>query len=203
MASAHDKYARDYDNQIKNHDCHIAEILFGLSYEYIKNGDSLLDIGIGTGISSKLFNLAGLNVFGIDGSAEMLDICKTKGIAKELVEQDLLVFPWPYQKDTFDHIISCGVFHFIGDLGKLFDEIACIHKKEGIFAFTIMDGKDDQHNRGKYQKRIEDGLNIYSHKASYLYQLMKNHHYGKEKETISFVGQTRFRAIVARKGKNV
>jgi predicted TPR repeat methyltransferase len=106
MASAHDKYARDYDNQIKNHDCHIAEILFGLSYEYIKNGDSLLDIGIGTGISSKLFNLAGLNVFGIDGSAEMLDICKTKGIAKELVEQDLLVFPWPYQKDTFDHIIS-------------------------------------------------------------------------------------------------
>jgi hypothetical protein len=33
MASAHDKYARDYDNQIKNHDCHIAEILFGLSLE--------------------------------------------------------------------------------------------------------------------------------------------------------------------------
>jgi predicted TPR repeat methyltransferase len=201
MASAHDKYAKEYDNQIKNYDCYIAEILFGLSYEYIKKGDTLLDIGIGTGISSKLFYLAGLHVFGIDVSAEMLNICKTKGIAKELIEHDLLAFPWPYQGDMFNHIICCGVFHFIGDLDKIFDEISRIHKNDGIFAFTVMDGKDNQGNREKYQERIEDGLNIFSHKASYIYKLMKNNHYSKEKEVICFVGQTRFRAIVARKGK--
>jgi predicted TPR repeat methyltransferase len=201
MASAHDKFAKEYDNQIKNYDCYIAEVLFGLSYEYVKKADTLLDIGIGTGISSRLFYLAGLDIFGIDVSRAMLSICKTKGIAKELIEQDLLVFPWPYQDDMFNHIICCGVFHFIGDLDKIFDEISRIHKNDGIFAFTVIDGKDNQRNREKYQKQIEDGLNIFSHKASYIHNLMKKNNYSKEKEIISFVGQTQFRAIVARKDK--
>jgi predicted TPR repeat methyltransferase len=202
MTSAHDKYAKEYDYQIKNYDCYIAEVLFGLSYEYIKKGDALLDIGIGTGISSKLFYLAGLHISGIDGSAEMLNICKTKGIAEELIEQDLLVFPWPYRDDMFNHVICCGVFHFIGDLDKMFDEISRIQKNDGIFAFTVMDGKDNQRNQERYQERIEDGLNIFSHKARYIYKLMKNNHYSKEKEIISFVGQTQYRAIVARKGND-
>ncbi|MEN4013116.1 MAG: class I SAM-dependent methyltransferase [Bellilinea sp.] len=201
MVSAHDKYADEYDGQIKNYDCYIADVLFGLSYEYTKKGDTILDMGIGTGISSRLFYLAGLQVYGIDGSSEMLNICKTKGIAKELIKQDVLVFPWPYQDDMFNHIISCGVFHFIGNLDKLFDEISRVHKNDGIFAFTVMEGKDDQRNREKYQNRIEDGLNIFSHKASYIYKLLKNNCYSKEKEIVSFVGQTQFRVIVARKGK--
>jgi predicted TPR repeat methyltransferase len=201
MTSAHDKYAKDYDNQIKNYDCYIAEVLFGLSYEYINKGESILDVGIGTGISSKLFYLAGLQIYGIDGSAEMLSICKTKGIAKELIEQDLLVFPWPYQDDMFHHVICCGVFHFIGDLDKMFAEISRIQKNDGVFAFTVMDGKDNQRNQEKYQERIEDGLYIFSHKASYINKLMQNNNYIKEKEIISFVGQMTFRAFVARKGK--
>lgn len=82
MASAHDKYAKEYDDQIKNYDCYMAEVLFGLSYEYIKKGESILDVGIGMGISSKLFCLAGLQVFGIDVSAELLNICEKKGNRK-------------------------------------------------------------------------------------------------------------------------
>ena len=199
MSFAHDKYAKEYDDQIKAYDCYIAEVLFGLSYEFIKKGESLLDVGIGTGISSRLFYLPGLQVFGIDGSAEMLTICEKKGIAKELVEQDVLVLPWPYQDDMFHHVICCGVFHFIGDLEKIFEEITRIQKNDGILAFTVMDGGEEQRNQEKYKKRIEDGLNIFSHQASYIYQLMKKNNYSKEKEIISFVGQTQFRAIVARK----
>jgi predicted TPR repeat methyltransferase len=201
MASEHNKYAKEYDDQIKNYDCYIAEVLFGLSYEYIKKGESILDVGIGTGISSKLFYLTGLQIFGIDVSAEMLNICEKKGIAKELIEQDLLVFPWPYQNGMFNHVICCGVFHFIGDLDMMFEEISRIQKTDGIFTFTVMNGKDDRRNQEKYEKYIEDGFNIFCHKASYIYKLMKDNHYSKEKEIISFVGQTQFRAIVARKGK--
>lgn len=93
---------------------------------------------------------------------------KKKGIAKELTEQDLLVFPWPYQDDMFEHVICCGVFHFIGDLDKLFGEISRIQKTDGIFAFTAMNSNDGQHNQEKYGKRIEDGLSIFSHKPSYI-----------------------------------
>ena len=198
MDSAHDKYAHEYDQQIKEYDCYIAEVLFGLSYEYINEGESILDVGIGTGISSKLFYVAGLQVFGIDVSAKMLKICEEKGFAKELIEQDLLVFPWPYQKDMFDHVICCGVFHFFGDLDKMFEEISRIQKNDGVFAFTVM-MSEDLCNQGEYDSNIEDGFSIFCHKAGYINKLLGNFNYRKEKEIISFVGQSKFRVIVARK----
>jgi predicted TPR repeat methyltransferase len=199
MTSAHDIYAHEYDEQMKHYDCYIAEVLFGLSYEYIRKGETILDVGIGTGISSRLFSSAGLHVFGIDESAEMLKVCGKKGIAEELIEQDLLVFPWPYKNNMFHHVICCGVFHFIGDLEKMFKEISRIQKTGGILAFTIMNGNDDQRNEDEYDSHIENGLSIFCHSASYVYKLMKNNNYNKEKEIICFVGQTQFRSMVARK----
>ncbi len=199
MASRHDKYAPDYDLQIKNYDCYLAEVLFGLSYEHVKEGETLLDIGIGTGLSSSLFQRAGVQVFGIDGSAEMLALCRSKGIAQELVEQDLLQLPWPYADDQFQHVISCGVFHFMGDLEGIFAEIARVQKTGGLLAFTTMDAAEDAPQNMNYLQREEDGLAIFAHSASYLYRLMQDHHYLKEKELVSLVGRTPFRAILARK----
>ena len=200
MAFAHDKYAQEYDNQIKNYDCYIAEVLFGLSYEFIKKGETLLDVGIGTGISSTLFHLAGLQIFGIDGSSEMLKICEQKRIAKKLIHQELLVLPWPYPDGLFDHVICCGVLHFVSDLENIFEGFTRVQKNGGILAFTVMRDNNELPDKEKYEERIEAGLSIYSHKASYIYQLMKKNNFSKEKEIISFVGQTQFRAIVARSG---
>lgn len=198
MVSEHDKYAKEYDDQIRNYNCYIAEVLFGLSYEYIKKGESILDVGIGTGISSRLFYSAGLKVFGMDGSAEMLKICEQKGFSKELIEQDILTLPWPYQDDMFNHVVCCAVFHFIGDLDNLFEEISRIQKTGGIFAFTVMNNTGDQCVKGKYGKRIEDCMNIFSHKESYVNNLIKKNHYVKQKEISCFVGKNIFHAIVAR-----
>jgi ubiquinone/menaquinone biosynthesis C-methylase UbiE len=199
MPSEHDKFAKEYDVQIRTYNCYISDVLFGLSYEFIKKGESILDVGIGTGISSRLFYSNGLQVFGMDGSPEMLKICEQKEFAQELIEQDILTFPWPYQDDKFNHVICCGVFHFIGDLNMIFEEISRIQKTEGIFAFTVMNEIDDQPGLENYEKRIEDGLNIFSHNESYVNNLLIHNHYIKEKEIISFVGQTPFKAIVARK----
>ena len=127
MVSDHDKYAKEYDSQIKEYDCYIADVLFGLSYEYIKKGENLIDIGIGTGVSSCLFSKAELHIIGIDGSKEMLKICKMKRIADELIEHYMMVFPWPFQKQHFKHVICCGVFHFMGDLDRICHEISQLH----------------------------------------------------------------------------
>lgn len=199
MVSAHDKYAKDYDNQIIEYDCYIADVLFGLSYEYIKKGERLLDVGIGTGVSSSLFSKAGLHVIGIDGSTEMLNICKTKGIAEELIEHDLLVFPWPLQNQRFKHVICCGVFHFMADLDKIFQEISLLQDCEGIFTFTIQEDKflSDEHEKYKFNKEGE--FNIFTHNLSYIYKLMQDNHYTKEKEIVVQVGETQFRTIAAKK----
>jgi ubiquinone/menaquinone biosynthesis C-methylase UbiE len=116
MTSQHDKYAQDYDKSIFDYECYIADVLFGFSYEYIQEGENILDVGIGTGISSQLFHKAGLKIYGIDGSKAILDICRQKRIAQDLIEQDVLSVPWPYQNATFTHVVSCGLFHFIEKL---------------------------------------------------------------------------------------
>jgi predicted TPR repeat methyltransferase len=131
----------------------------------------------------------------------MLKACEKKGIAKELIEHDLLVFPWPYQDGMFNHAISCGVFHFLDDLDLVFNEISRLQKTGGIFVFTTMKWRDHQHEPEKYGCHIEDGMNIYSHQSTYVNSLLENNLYHKEKEIISSVGETQFRAIVARKAK--
>jgi predicted TPR repeat methyltransferase len=199
MVSIHDKYAKEYDSQIKEYDCYIADVLFGLSYEYIKKGEKLLDIGIGTGVSSFLFSKAGIRVSGIDGSREMLTICKTKGITEELIEQDLLVFPWPFHKQQFNHVICCGVFHFMGDLDQIFLEISHLHDSGGIFTFTIQEGKFFSNEHEKYKLNKEGEFNIFTHNLSYIYKLMQDNHYTKEKEIVVQVGETQFRTIAAKK----
>lgn len=197
MTSKHDKYAKEYDEQIQKYDCYIAEVLFGLSYEMVKKGESLLDVGIGTGVSSKLFRLAGLRIFGIDESTKMLEICRKKNISQELVSSNIQDTPWPYKSESIDHIISCGAFHFIEELTVIFAEIARIQKPDGIFAFTIMKAGMEEKIQQNYETHIEDDIRIFAHKMEYIDKLLKTHQYEKKKEIICFVGNTPFRAILA------
>ena len=134
----HDEQAAEYDRQIRDYKCFAQEALFGLIFEYVHPHDRLLDIGIGTGLGSLLFARAGLDVFGIDGSVEMLKICKSKGFARDLKQFDLRNIPLPYSDSFFDHVISCGVFHFFGDLKSMFKEVSRIIRPGGIFAFTVL-----------------------------------------------------------------
>ena len=85
----HDAYALDYDAQVDAYECYVADLLFGLAYEYIEPGQRLLDIGIGSGLSAWPFAKAGLEISGMDFSPVMLDICKSKGLAKDLTLHDL------------------------------------------------------------------------------------------------------------------
>ena len=139
--SGHDKSAEVYDDQAAEYDWLCSEALFGLTYEYVKPGQSLLDIGIGTGLSSILFHKAGLRVYGLDGSGAMLKVCESKGFASGLKQHDIRQQPLPYADDSFDHVISIAVFNFIGELGPIFEEVARIIRDGGIFGFMVFELK--------------------------------------------------------------
>jgi ubiquinone/menaquinone biosynthesis C-methylase UbiE len=62
--SAND-FAPNYDDYIRNCQWIGTDILFGLMFEYINPNQKLLDIGIGTGLSSILFKQAGLQIYRI------------------------------------------------------------------------------------------------------------------------------------------
>ena len=76
---SHDEFATIYDSRVKEYKSYGHEVIFGMCYEYIKPSDSLIDVGIGTGLCSVLFAKAGLNMTGLDESLEMLKECRKKG----------------------------------------------------------------------------------------------------------------------------
>lgn len=152
----HDEFASDYDADAARYKWHGPDVLLGLMFEFIEPEQSLLDIGIGTGLSSIPFQKAGLTVFGIDGSKEMLAICNQKEFAHELIQHDIRKVPLPYPDGSFDHVIASGVFHMLPDLTELFADVARLLKDLGTFGFTYgeyVPGTDD-----RFESVRDDGV---------------------------------------------
>ncbi len=185
----HDECAAEYDQQVREYKCFAHEALFGLNFEYVNPHERLLDLGIGTGLGSLPFARAGLEVFGIDGSIEMLKICKSKDFAKDLKQFDLRNTPLPYSDGFFDHVISCGVFHFFGNLEPMFKEVSRIIKPGGIFAFTVLaqtpekEEKAVSHNPQGYSEIQSDwGVTVFMHSNRYIERLLQGCGFDKLKE---------------------
>ena len=69
-----DEDAAQYEQEAAESGWHGHAILFGMMYEFVNPDETLLDIGIGTGLSSELFHKAGLHISGFDKSAKMLKL---------------------------------------------------------------------------------------------------------------------------------
>ena len=177
--SAHDEEAARYDQQVREYDSYGHDALFGMSFEYVNPHERLLDIGIGTGLASLPFAKVGLEVFGCDGSPGMLKVCESKAFAKELKVWDLEDTPLPYNDSYFNHVISCGVFHFFGELGPLVKEVLRIIKPGGIFAFTVAAQTSDEemaiHSnlQGYSETPTPWGVPIFKHSAGYVTNLLQ------------------------------
>lgn len=161
--------ADNYDNEVREYKSYGHDVIFGMSYEYVKPNEKILDLGIGTGLASIQFSSIGLKVYGLDFSEEMLNVCRNKGFAEELKLHNLSDSIIPYSDNFFHHILSCGVFHFIGELDNIFSEAARIMKQDGIFAFTI----SPNINKEDYVSEMTAwGVPIYKHSPNYIKRLL-------------------------------
>jgi len=136
--------AQGYDAQAQATNWRGPEVVFGLAYEYVSAGEKLLDLGIGSGLSSVPFHKAGLQIYGLDGSSEVLEVCRAKGIAAELKLHDLRLLPLPYPACFFDHLVCVAVLNSFPELEPLFAEVSRMLKPGGIFAFTVEEQKAGQ-----------------------------------------------------------
>lgn len=186
--SQHDAYVSDYDRQVRAYGCYVADLLFGLCWEYVQPGGRLLDLGIGTGLGAAPFVKAGLRASGMDSSPEMLAACLQKGITEELKLHDLLVFPWPYLDESFDHAICLGVLHFIPDLEGVYAEARRVLKAGGLFAFStqVPTAPDIQ---GPYQHLIVDGFDLFAHADNHVRAALQQAGFTLLKEQRCYVGQ--------------
>lgn len=172
-SSEHAKNAKEYDSLSGQYEWYGGEVLFGLVFEYISAGDKLLDLGIGTGLGSIPFHKAGLKIYGIDNSEEMLDVCREKGISQNLKTYDLSEDKLLYDNNEFNHIISCGVFHFFADLEHFFSESHRILVPNGTFSFIVQNSNDD------ISETVDEeyGIPVYGHSEIYIERLVEKYNF--------------------------
>lgn len=161
--------ASQYDKQVKTYSSYGHEAIFGMSFEFVNADEKLLDIGIGTGLASILFSKAGLKVYGLDASQEMLNACQSKSFTQALSLYNMADERIPYKDQYFNHVICSGAMHFVGDLANLFAEIKRVMKKGGLFAFTIA----PQETKADYNKEATSwGVPIFKHSLPYIMGLL-------------------------------
>lgn len=198
-AADHDAYAAEYDDQVKAYDSNVADELFGMCAAHIQPGQQILDAGIGTGLSAELFANAGLTVTGMDFSPAMLEICRIKGIAGNLIRHDLLNAPWPVEQEAFDLVICCGVMHFLTDLEVIFGETRRTLRGGGWFGFTTKVCQGPPAKDCHYQREIIGGFEIFSHTEQYLKMLLRDYFFMHSKRQRCFVGEDQFYIWIVQK----
>ncbi len=167
--SEYKELASNYDNQVKEYDSYGHNIIFGMSFEFVNADEKLLDIGIGTGLASILFSKAGLKIYGLDASQEMLNACQSKSFTQALSLYNMTDERIPYEDQYFNHVICCGAMHFVGDLANLFAEVRRVMKKGGLFAFTIAPQETEA---GYIKEATSWGVPIFKHSLPYIMGLL-------------------------------
>ncbi len=110
----YDEFAEDYEKAYNDVQYegprNVAQILKDhLPKRLTPASTRVFDAGCGTGmIGDVLFELGFKEVHGVDFSAGMLKLCAKKGYAS-LTEANLME-PLKFDSDSFDAVVSCGVF---------------------------------------------------------------------------------------------
>jgi predicted TPR repeat methyltransferase len=167
--------SRPYDDEAEATGWLGPEITFGLTYKYMNAGEKVLDLGIGTGLGSVLYHRAGLRVYGIDSSDEMLKLCEEKGFAERLKNHDLNAAPYPFEDSSMDHVVSVGVLHFFRDLATVFQETSRIVRDGGLFAFVVADrglGGEEEIIVGPEQTHTGSPVTMYRHSEDQIDSLL-------------------------------
>ena len=169
-----DEMISAYDEEAEATGWYGPEVVFGLTYAHVQPGQSMLDIGIGTGLGSILFLKAGLEIHGMDISPQMLDECRNKGFLS-LHLHDLCKTPYPFDSESIDHAVCTGVFNFFNDLSPVFQEATRILRKGGLFAFVVGDRSENETHSievGAEHTKSEKTVTMYLHSAKQIVELM-------------------------------
>lgn len=109
------------------------EIVFSLLGS-VKN-ESILELGIGTGVYAKAISRQGGIVYGLDLSTEMLKQIRTSAEKISLISGDMENIP--IQSNSMDAIICIRAIRLLSDLNKALIEINRVLKPSGIFVFNF------------------------------------------------------------------
>ena len=154
LEERYDEWAGEYDQDLREEFHWIApRVTVALMAKYVAQDARILDAGVGTGLVGECLIDAGYDdLHGIDLSVRMLDVARDKGLYREL-RQMTLGESLDFADDTFDAVISVGVFTTGHAPAHAFDELIRITRNGGYIFFSL---KTELHEEGF--GRFLDGL---------------------------------------------
>jgi len=151
VISKYDNWVSDYDQQ--HHQNGWKKLLNHVAYtlsSYLTTDDKILDIGCGTGLLGKeLSSYNFKNLDGIDISEKSLQFAKTFNIYNGLFKTELGK-KLNFADNSFDALVSCGVFTRQQVPLNSFEELIRILKLEGLFLVALrVEDNDYYYNKLK------------------------------------------------------
>ncbi len=141
-------FAGQYDTYVEAKILPDPAALFSLCSRFlaVSRPQKLLDVGIGTGLSSLPFQrqTPSLKIYGLDGSSVMLDKCQMTIPSAILKSVDLDRSPLPFRNDMFDVSISQGTLYFLKEAADIVASMIHVTRPGGLIAFNIEASPDDK-----------------------------------------------------------
>jgi ubiquinone/menaquinone biosynthesis C-methylase UbiE len=104
--------------------------------DFIRPGMKVLDLGCGDGLDIEYYRKLGADVYGLDGSQQLVAIARARNPGAEIVKGDFTK-KFPYEDNFFDVVLSKYAIQTAKDMDPCFTEVARVLKPHGTFLYLV------------------------------------------------------------------
>lgn len=157
-----------------------------LEFKLAKSNLTVLDLGVGTGQSIKLFTGKNCKIYAVDISNEMLKAAKQKYKKIKIFKYDIGngLDKLNFEHESFDIVIAVGVLEFVKNIKTIVKDVHQLLKPNSHFAFTYelllpdhnFQKQKVQGNANGYIKNPPDIINfkLYRRSKKEINEILKN-----------------------------
>ena len=151
-----------------------------LSGRNVEGINSIIDLGVGTGLLGELFanEIPNAIIHGVDLSERMANISRERktesgrDVYSIVVKADAQDFLESYADDAVDCIVASDVFIYVGDIEGVFKQSARCLSKDGLVGFTVESFEDNS------TSNLDGGLKLlpsgrFGHSRAYIDRVAK------------------------------
>jgi SAM-dependent methyltransferase len=110
-----------------------------LSFLEGRNGGTLLDAGCGPAVMTDVLLARGFEYHGIDRSEAMIAAARSRFPEDGRTEFQVAdILDLPFERDSFDVVLSLGVLEYVSDVDRAMDEIARVLRADGVYVFSML-----------------------------------------------------------------
>ena len=157
LEERYDQWATEYDKDLAEEFAWNApKTAVDLFAKHVPTGARILDAGAGTGLVGECLADSGYrDLYAMDLSVGMLEEARRKALYKEF-HQMTLGEELGFDTDSFDSVISVGVFTTGHAPAHAFDELARITKPGGLIVFSLRVDLYEEGGFKEYQAGLEE-----------------------------------------------